>query len=101
MVRDGESAAAQVRVGELAVASPGGCVLKPRGDGGELQILRVMDDRNNQPPVAESDANTYVEVIEDLQMVIVPAAIDLRRRLHGFDNRHDDVGRVRKIDAFG
>ena len=55
------------------------------GDLQQRQSLRAMDDRHDQTLLAQRRADADIDVVIDLEAVVVPAAVDRRRRLHRRD----------------
>src|SRR3546814_19969751 len=65
------------------------------GDALQRQGLHPGKNRDNQPLLAKSRADADVDVVENLQTVGMPAAVDRGRDLHRFGRCGDDVGGVR------
>jgi hypothetical protein len=65
----------------------------------QRQGLDLAEHRNDQALLAQRRADSDVDVVEYLQPVLVPAAVDRRCDLHRLRRRRDDIGAVGELHA--
>ena len=86
-----------VRV-ERTVSGPLGQILQPLSRDAQIERLRAMDDGQDEAALWERGRDPDVAVVEQLQRVVVLAAVDLR---HGLQRGHagtDEIGGVGEFD---
>jgi uncharacterized membrane protein YccC len=99
VIGDGKSAALHIGAGELALARLVGERLQLPRDFVERQRLRAMDHRHHQPALAQCGADADVHLGRDFDAVLIPAAVDRRRRLHRRRARRHEISRQREVHA--
>ena len=101
MVRDGERPTAHVGGRQHPRPPSVRKLLEPCGNSRKREMLGLLDDGHHQPLVAKRCADANVDVVEDLQVIFVPAAVDLRHISHGGDGGGNDIGCIGQVDPVG
>src|SRR5580765_353280 len=98
MVGDREGPVPYLVRAERTVSGSPGQILQPLSRGTQIERLRAMDDGQDEAALWERGRDPDVAVVEQLQCVVVPAAVDLR---HGLQCGHagaDEIGGVGELD---
>src|SRR5690606_33429688 len=72
-------------------------VIKAFGDAEEAEVLRLMDDGDDEAFVFQRGADADVDVGKHFKAVIVEAAVHVRHGAHGGDAGGDEIGGEREV----